>query len=82
MFAWARIGLTRRPALFLMSAKFVLVAHGACGGDDDCRGVDTGACSSLSHRRPRLYRAHGVRPIGGGVVYPRVSSMISLLWVL
>ena len=82
LFAWARIGLTRRPAAFLMSAKFVLVAHGACGGDDDGRGVNTGACSSLSHRGPRPYRAHGVRPVGVGVVYRRVSSIIRLLWVL
>ena len=37
-FAWARNGLTRRPVQFLMSAKFILVAHGACGGDDDGRG--------------------------------------------
>lgn len=41
MCAWARNGLTRRPTAFLMSDKFVLVAHGECGGDDDGRGVDT-----------------------------------------
>ena len=81
-FAWARNGLTRRPVQFLMSAKFILVAHGACGGDDDGRGFENGTCWSFSHRGPRLYRAHGVMPVGGGVVYLRVSSIIRLLWVL
>lgn len=81
-FAWARNGLTRRPVPFLMSAKFALVAHGARGGDDGGRGVDNSACWSFSHRGPRLYPAHGVMPVGGGVVYILVSSMIRLLWVL